>query len=178
MPANMLLHPAVERARVRRVEAWLRTAAFVSLGFLGREAGAEAQPPDQVRLSLLEASAPAAARSCTLEVVLDKAGGEAILSCERSAPVSHLAAHRALTASEAGRLYALASVPASSRPTGSGNPATANAAGARVTITIERGGQRVVVDASDAEETLSADHRQTLQVLREIADGLRGAPRR
>jgi len=85
-----------------------RIAAFVSLGLLGRAPDAAAQSPGQVRLSLLEASAGAESRSCTLEVLANKTTGEATLSCERRTPtVSHLAARRALTMSEAARLYTL-----------------------------------------------------------------------
>jgi len=156
----------------------LRIAAFVWLGLLGRAADADAQSPGGVRLSLLEASAGAESRSCTLEVVADRTAGEATLSCGRNTPpVSHLAAHRALTTSEAARLYLLAGT-ASSRAQGSGTPAPARADGDRATITIERGKERVVLDASRGPETLSGNDQQTLRLLREIADELRGAGRR
>jgi hypothetical protein len=175
----MLLNSTPERAAIRRVESCLRIVAVVALGLLGRAADSQAQSSDQVRLSLLEASAGAESRSCTLEVLVNKTAGDATLSCERNAPpVSHLAAHRALTRSEAARLHTLASAPASSRLQGSGSPAPASADKARVTITIERGNQRVVLDASQGPGTLSRNDRQILRSLREIADELRGAGRR
>jgi hypothetical protein len=159
------------------VESFLRIAAFVSLVLLGR-AAAEAQSPGQVRLSLLEVSAGAASRSCSLEVLVTETTGEATLSCERNTPpVSRLAAHRALTTSEAARLYTLTSAPASSRPQVAGSPVPASVDGAKVIITIERVSQRVVLDASQGPETLSGNDQQTLRVLREIAGELRAAGR-
>ena len=172
---NMLLNSTAEGAAVRRVESFLRTVAFVSLVLLGRAADSEAQSPDQVRISFLEASAGTESRSCTLEVLVNKTTGESTLSCERNTPpASHLAAHRALTTSEAARLYTLASTSASSRPPRSGSPAPASAGGAKVTITIERGNQRVVLDASQGPEALSGNDQQILRLLREIADELKG----
>jgi hypothetical protein len=159
--------------------SFLRIAEFVSICLLALAAGAEAQPPDQVRLSLFEASARAESRSCTLEVVVNQATGEAILSCERhTSPVSRLGAHRALTPSEAERLYAIASVPAPTRPQGAGSRAPASGDGARVTLTIQRGNQRVVLDVGQGLNTLSGNDRQTVRILRELADELKGAGRR
>jgi hypothetical protein len=157
----------------------LRIAAFQLIWLLGGPAGAGAQSPDQVRLSFVEAAARAEARSCTLEVVVSETAGEAILSCERNtSPVSRLGAHRALTRSEAGRLYARASVPAPTRPQGSGSAAPASADGARATITITQDTQRVVLDVGQGASTLSANDRQLLQMLRDLADELRGTGRR
>ena len=172
-------HSTVADAVVRRLTSNLRLAAFVSLGLVARAAGSTLQEPGQVRLSLLEASAGAVSRSCTLEVLVSASAGEATLSCERSTPpVSHLAAHRALTTIEAARLYTLASARPSSPPRGPGIRAPAPADGTTVTLTIERGTQRVVLDAGQGPAALSANDRQTLRLLREIADGLRGSERR
>jgi hypothetical protein len=178
-PSNHIRSVLPGLSSIRRVESFLRIAAFVSLGLLARAADAQIQAPGQIRLSLLEAAAGAESRTCTLEVLVNETTGEATLSCERNTPpVSHLAVHRALTASETARLYPRASAPASSRPQASGSPAPARVDGAKVIITIERGDQRVVLDASQGPETLSGDDQQVLRVLREIADELRGAGRR
>jgi hypothetical protein len=177
-PRSHLIRTGLPSPRRLRAESFLRIAAFVSIWVLGMAADAGAQAPDQVRLSLFEASARAESRSCTLEVVVNKTAGEAILSCERNtSPVSRLGAHRALTTSEAARLYALASVPASTRPQGSGSHAPASADGARVTLTINQGNQRVVLDVGQEPNTLSRNDQQTLRILRELADELRGAGR-
>lgn len=159
----------------------LRVAALVSLCLLGTAAVAQAQPTDHVRLTLLESSARSESRSCALEVVVSKTGGEAILTCERrTSPVSQLAAHRALTTSEASRLHLLASVPAASRslPQRTGSPAPASVDRGTATVTIARGTHRVVLDVSEGLERLSGDDRQVLRLLREIADELRGAGHR
>ena len=172
-------HATVAGDVVRRLASILRLAAFVSVGLVARAAGSTLQEPGQVRLSLLEASAGGVSRSCTLEVLVSATAGEATLSCERSTPpVSHLAARRPLTTPEAARLYALASDPASPRPQESDGPAPATADGGKTIITIERGNRRVVLDASRGPDGLSRNHQQTLRMLREIADQLRGARRR
>ena len=175
----LVLNSTAEVVAVRRVESLLRIVTFVSLCLLGTAADTEAQSPDRVRLSLLEVSPPPNSRSCSLEVVVGDTAGDALLTCDRStSPVSHLAAHRALTTSEAARLYVLASVPAASRPQIAGSPAPASVDRARVTITITRGTQRVVLDVSEGPERLSANNQQPLRLLREIADELRGTGRR
>jgi hypothetical protein len=163
----------------RRGASLPQIAACVALGLLVSAAGAAAQSRGQVRVSLLEASAGEAGRSCTLEVLLDNAAGEATLSCERrTPPVSHLAAHRALTTTEVARLSTLASARASSRSPKAESSALASADGAQVTVTIERDDRRVMLDASRGTASLSANERQLLGVLRGIADGLRGGARR
>jgi hypothetical protein len=163
----------------RSRRSFLRIATRQLIWLLGGPAAAGAQSPDQVRLSFVEVAARAEARSCTLEVVVSETAGEAILSCERDTPpVSQLGAHRALTTSEAARLYALASGPAATRPKSSGRAAAASADGPRATITITQDTQRVVLDVGQGPGTLSANDRQLLQMLRELADELRGAGRR
>lgn len=163
---------------VVRAESCPRIVAFVSLCFLGATAAA-GQSPGQVRLTMLEASARTEARSCTLEVMVGQAAGEAILTCDRhTPPVSHLAAHRALTTSEVSRLYELASVPVASRPQSSENAAPANIDRAKATITIARGTDRVVLDATDGPNGLSGQEQQIWRLLRGIADDLRGTGRR
>jgi hypothetical protein len=112
-------------------------------------------------------------------VVVGMAAGEAILTCDRNtSPVSQLSAHRTLTTSEAARLYVLASVPAASRPQSAGRSAPAGVDRARATITITRGTRRVVLDVSEGPKRLSGNDQQTLRLLREIADELRGPGRR
>jgi hypothetical protein len=134
----------------------------------------EPQVVDRVRLSLLEASAAAESRACTLEVVVDTTAGEAVLTCHRSTPpVSHLGAHRVLTTAEATRIHALASgmVPSQSQSAGSAPPPTVDRPTA--TLTITRGTHRVVLDVSDGPTGLSEDVQQTWRLLRDIADELR-----
>ena len=176
---DMALKSTAEMAAVRREESFLPVVAVVSLRLLGAAADVEAQSPDRVQLSLLEASVRTESRSCSLEVVVGTTAGEAILACNRNTPpVSHLGAHRALTTSEAARLYALASGPALTRPQSTGSSAPASVDRPTATITITRGTQRVVLDVSDGPKGLSANGQQTWRLLREIADELRGTARR
>lgn len=163
-----------ELREVRRVASSLGIGACVSFCLLGGAVHAGAQSSDHVRLTLFETSAPTEARSCTLEVVVGQTTGEAILTCERRVPpVSQLSSHRALTPSEAARLYELASVPATSRPQGSLTPPPANAERARSTLTITRGADRVVLDVSEDATPLAPDDQQVLRLIRAIADELR-----
>jgi hypothetical protein len=153
-------------------------AAFISVWLPGRTAGAAEQSPEQVRLSLFEGS-PGPSVSCTLEVVVNASAGEAILSCQRNtSPASHLGAHRALKPSEAARLHALGATRAPARSEGAGRPATASTDGARSTLTIQHGDQRVVLDLGPGHSTLSAGDQQILQMLRQLGDELRGSGRR
>lgn len=156
----------------------VRVAAFASICVLGRPAGAAEQSPDRVRLSLFEGAPRAESSACTLEVVVNASAGEAILSCERNtSPVSRLGAHRALTTSEVARLYALASVPAAP-PQGSGSDARSSADGSMSTLTIQQGDQRVVLDLGPGQQSiLSERDRQTVRMLRQLVDELRGSGR-
>jgi hypothetical protein len=176
---DMALKSIADMAAALRGRSVLPVVAVVSLRVLGPAADVEAQSPDRVRLSLLEASVPAESRSCTLEVAVDPNAGEAILNCSRKTPpVSHLAAHRALTTSEAARLYALASERASTRPQSTGSSPPGSVDRPTVTITITRGTQREVLDVSDGPQGLSENDQQTWRLLRELADELRGTGRR
>jgi hypothetical protein len=176
---GMALKSTAEMAAARRGKSFLPAVAVVSLRLLGAAANVDAQSPDRVRLSLLEASVAAESRSCTLEVVVGTNAGEALLTCNRNTPpVSHLGGHRALTTSEAARLYALASGRASTRPQGTGSAPPAGVDRPTATITITRGTQRVVLDVSDGPKGLSAHDQQTWRLLRDIADELRGTGRR
>ena len=173
---DMVLEPTTEMAAVRRVQSFLPVVAFVSLL---EAANVEAQSPDRVRLSLVEASVRSESRSCSLDVVVDTTAGEAILMCTRNTPpVSHLGAHRALTTSEAASLFTLASGPALTRPQSTGSSTPTRVDRPTATITITRGTQRVVLDVSDGPKGLSANDQQTWRLLREIADELRGTARR
>lgn len=175
----MVLHDTAELTMLRRMEPFLRIVAFLSLGLAGTTAEAAAQSPEQVRLTLLEGSARTEGRVCTLEVVVAATAGEAILTCHRNTPpVSQLGAHRALTAAEAARLFALASGPAASLPQSTGSPEPARVDRAKATVTITRGAARVVLDVTEDMKGLSAQDQQTLRLLREIADDLRGTGRR
>lgn len=176
---SMRMRSTAQMVRVRRADSRFPVVAIVSLHLLGGVADVGAQAPDRVRLSLLEASVGTGSRSCSLEVVVSATAGEAILTCSRDTqPVSHLGAYRALTTSEAARLYALASGPALTPPPSGGSSAPASVERSTATITITRGAQRVVLDVSEGPKGLSANEQQTWRLLREITDELRGTGRR
>lgn len=142
----------------------LRVAVCVLLaGVVGASA---AQPADTVQLSLRETSPLTA---CTLDVVTSSTAGEAILHCTRTSPASNLGAHRALTAVEAARLFALSTKRAQSRPDRPGADS-----GLKATMVVVWGPERVSLDVSQAPESLVDDDREIWRMLRAIADELRG----
>lgn len=142
----------------------LRSAAWVLLS--GVVAASAAQPADKVQLSLRETSP---LTSCTLDVVTSATAGEAILHCTRTSPASNLGAHRALTAVEAARLFALSTTRAQSRPD---RPSADS--GRKSTLVVVWGTERVSLDVSQAPERLVDDDRELWRMLRAIADELRG----
>ncbi len=137
-------------------------------------ANAAAQPVDEVRLSLREASP--ASPSCTLDVVSSSTAGEAILSCARTSPASHLGAHRALTASEAARLYAL-SEQMEMRPQRPNAEPAALTNGRKGILVVVRGAESATVDVSQGPKRLSKRDQELWQLLLSIADELRGVKR-
>ena len=172
LQANMRLNSSAGETAIRRMESCLRIVAFVSLGLLGRAADSEAQSPGQVRLSLLEASAGAESRSCTLEVLVneDNRGSVPFVRTERATRLPPRGTSR-LDDVRGGTPYTLASA---ARVVATAELREARARGvpavAKGTMTIEGGNQRVVLDASQGPETLSGNDQQTLRLLREIAD--------
>jgi hypothetical protein len=105
--------------------------------------------------------------------------GEAIPTCNlNTPPVSHLGAHRALTTSEAARLYALAVAAGRGPASGHRGPVPAGVDRPTATLAITRGPQTVVLAVSDGPRGLSADVQETWRLLREIADELRRTARR
>lgn len=142
----------------------LRLAVCVLLA--GVAGASAAQPADTVQLSLRETSP---LTSCTLDVVTSSAAGEAILHCTRTSPASNLGAHRALTAVEAARLFALSTTRAQSRPDRSGADS-----GSKATLVLVWGTERVTLDVSQGPDNLVDDDREIWRMLRAIADELRG----
>jgi hypothetical protein len=130
-----------------------------------------AQPRDRVRLSLREVSAASVA--CALDVASNSMVGEAILTCQRTEPASHLGAHRPLTAAEAARLFALAGQ-MTMQPLPPEAPAP-RPVGPKATLVVARGAEGVAVDVSHGPAGLSDSQRELWQMMRSIADELRGA---
>ena len=130
-----------------------------------------AQPRDRVRLSLREVSAASVA--CALDVASNSVVGEAILTCQRTEPASHLGAHRPLTAAEAARLFALAEQ-LKMQPRQPEPESAARLVGPRATLVISRGAEGVSVDVSQGPAGLLDTERELWQMLRSIGDELRG----
>lgn len=148
----------------------LRPALAAALLTACLAAPSAAQPRDRVRLSLREVSAASVA--CALDVASNSMVGEAILTCQRTEPPSHLGAHRPLTPSEAARLSALAE-----QMTMQPLPAEAPApkpVGPKATLVVARGAEGVSVDVSQGPTGLSETEREIWQMLRSLADELRG----
>ena len=138
------------------------------------EAPAAAQPQPRVHLSLREVSAASVA--CALDVTSNSMVGEAILTCQRTEPPSHLGAHRPLTAAEAARLFALAEQMKMQPRQPDAQPA-ARPAGPKATLVVTRGTGARSVDVSQAPAGLSDTERELWQMLRSIGDELRGTKR-
>lgn len=130
-----------------------------------------AQPRDRVQLSLREVSAASVA--CALDVTSNSMVGEAILTCQRTEPASHLGAHRALAAAEAARLFALAGQTKIQPRQPDAQPAP-RPIGPKATLVVSRGAAGVAVDVSQAPAGLSDTERELWQMLRSIGDELRG----
>lgn len=132
---------------------------------------AAAQPQPRVYLSLREVSAASVA--CALDVTSNSMVGEAILTCQRTEPPSHLGAHRPLTPSEAARLFALAEqlkmqpLPPDAQP-------APRPVGPKATLVVSRGADALSVDVSQGPTGLSDSEREIWQMLRSLADELRG----
>jgi hypothetical protein len=134
-------------------------------------APAAAQPRDRVRLSLREVSAASVA--CALDVASNSVVGEAILTCQRTEPASHLGAHRPLTAAEAARLFALIEQMKMPPRQPDVQPAP-RPVGPKATLVISRGAEGVSVDVSQGPAELLDTERELWQMMRSIADELRG----
>ena len=130
-----------------------------------------AQPRDRVRLSLREVSAASVA--CALDVASNSVVGEAILTCQRTEPASHLGAHRPLTAAEAARLFALIEQMKMPPRQPDVQPAP-RPVGPKSTLVISRGAEGVSVDVSQGPAGLLDTERELWQMMRSIADELRG----
>lgn len=133
-----------------------------------------AQPRPRVQLSLREVSATSL--SCALDVASNSMVGEAILTCQRTYPASHLGAHRPLTASEAARLFELTEQ-MQMQPRQPEAESPARPVGPKATLVIRRGAEGVTVDVSQGSTGLSDSEREIWQMLRSIADELRGMKR-
>lgn len=167
--------PAACRQRSRRGHVVLRFAlAAAVLLNPGLVASTNAQPRPRVYLSLREVSA--ASLSCALDVASNSMVGEAILSCQRTSPASHLGAHRPLTATEAARLFALAEQ-MQMHPQQPGTESAARPVGPQATLVVRRGAEGVTVDVSQGAAGLSDAERDLWRMLRAIADELRGLKR-
>lgn len=170
----MALKWAAKVTAGRRGWPFVLVVTAMLLRHFGAAAQALAQSLDPVRLSLVEVSLPIGSRSCTLEVTAGATVGEAILNCHRSVPpVSNLGAHRALTASEAASLYALAAGLVSTQPPKSGSAPRARVDRPTATLTAARGAQRIVLDVSDGPTALSPAEQRVWRRLRDLADELR-----
>ena len=99
---------------------------------------------------------------------------EAILSCQRTHPASHLGAHRPLTASEAARLLELTEQ-MQMQPHHPEAESAARLVGPKATLMVRRGAKDVTVDVSRGPAGLSDSQREIWQMLRSIADELRGS---
>jgi hypothetical protein len=130
-----------------------------------------AQPRDRVQISLREVSAASVA--CALDVASNSMVGEAILTCQRTEPASHLGAHRPLTAAEAARLFALVDQMKLQPRRPETQPAP-RPVGPKATLVITRGTEGVTVDVSQRATGLSDSERELWQMLRSIGDELRG----
>ena len=148
----------------------LRPALAAALLTACLAAPSAAQPRDRVRLSLREVSAASVA--CALDVASNSMVGEAILTCQRTAPASHLGAHRPLTPSEAARLFALAGQ-MTMQPLPSEAPAP-RPVGPKATLVVARGAEGASVDVSQGPTGLSDTERELWQMMRSIVDELRG----
>lgn len=150
------------------------TSAAVGLTACLVAVNATAQPQDRVRLSLREVSAESL--FCALNVASNSMVGEALLTCGSSDPSSHLGAHRPLSTSEAARLFALVEqMPM--QPHLPGAEWSMRTIGPKANLVIGRRAESVTVDVSRGPQGLSDDEREIWQMLRAIADELRGMKR-
>ncbi len=134
-------------------------------------APAASQPQPRVHLSLREVSAASVA--CALDMTSNSMAGEAILTCQRTEPESHLGAHRPLTPAEAARLFALAAQMKMQPLQPDAQPAP-RPVSPKATLVVTRGAEGVAVDVSQAPAGLSDTERELWQMLRSIGDELRG----
>lgn len=162
---------AASEAAVTRVA---RRVALAMVLVTGCGATAAAQARNRVQLSLREVSA--ASVSCALDVTSNSMVGEAILTCQRTSPDSHLGAHRALTVSEAARLFALTEQ-MQVRPQPPEDASVPRPVGPKTTLVVRRGVDGLTVDLSPGSTGLSDAEREISQMLRSIADELRGVKR-